>query len=143
MIDETVHIELPDTILIVDGKISIFLPTFNLRITGKVRQVKGRGTADADDLIYLNHYHIDLLTSLLRNPSREAMTANDILARVKFWLSQNSTHKFQNFKENNWRRPISELFRRRILTKDQSKPPRYALDSLRAKRALENGKFNE
>jgi len=140
--DRTVDYEHPETVIINGGKISFFIPEYNLRITTKVKQVKGFGVADADDLILLNHYHLDLLNmflSSLENINRN-WTANHILKKME--VIKHVQDSRYEFKENNWRRPISEFVRKGILTHPQKMKHRYKLDVVLARNALTNGKFN-
>lgn len=65
--------------------------------------------------------------------------ANDILRAVKFDMLEKNGSSY-NFKEANWRRPISELLRKKILLKSRS-GNRYDLVIARAENALGTGKF--
>ena len=139
--DTTVDYEHPEVVPIMDGKISFFIPEFNLRITTKVKQVKGSGVADADGLKDLNHYHLDLLNMFLssqENANRE-WTANHILKKME--VIKHVENSRYDFKQNNWRRPISELLRRGILTHPLNLRHRYKLVMEKATLALANEKF--
>jgi len=140
--DRTVDYEHPEVVLIKDGKISFFIRDFNLRVTVKVKQIKGLGTADADDLIEINHWHKFLLESMLGTTVYSEYTVNDILKSLEIrwhFLHQDDP---KEFKDNNWRRPISEILRKGILTPVQGKTYRYHFHSDKAKKALTNGRFD-
>ena len=108
-------------------------------ILKNVRQVKGHGVADADQLTKLNGYHQDILQLLLES-DWESMEALQIRQLVK----QRRESQGLRFKEANWIRPISELFRKQILVLlPESKPPRYVLDKGMARRALETKEFDK
>ena len=138
-----VEYEHPDTVIIDGGKISFFIPQYSLRITAKVKQSKGSGVADADYLSECNHYHIDLLNMFLSSQDNvhKVWTANEILAKMRI-IKHLQNPKYE-FKENNWRRPISEFLRKGILIHPQGQTHRYLLDVEKSKSALEIGKFNQ
>jgi len=140
--DRTVDYEHLDVVPIIDGKISFFIPEYNLNITVPVRQIKGKGTADADKLTEVTHWHKYLIEALLDTPKRPYWTANDILKRleIKWHFDHRIDHK--EFKQNNWRRPISELLRKKIFTTTPDRPIRYHFQYDKAKRTLETGKFD-
>ncbi len=136
----------PSTIPIVDGHISFFIPDYDLQITAKVKQVKGRGTADADELTILSEQHKMIIEAMIkRGIHRQHWEANDILRACKFDLMQRDPNR--EFKENNWRRPISELLRRGILIKTGlntlagGRVPNYELDIAKGEKAVWSGKF--
>lgn len=143
MSDSTHYYEHPEIVEIDNRKISFLIPFANLHVTVKVKQKKGLGTADADDLTDLNHYHMDLLSALLLPHQFDRVwTANDILYCTKFWLQTQAPIKYRNFKENNWRRPISEFLRKGILVLVDGEYQKYRLDVDKAKRAKETEKFD-
>lgn len=140
--DRIVDYEHPETVIIHDGKISFYIPDYGLRITTKVKGTKGSGVADADDLTELNHYHIDLLNmflSSLENINRN-WTANHILKKME--IIKHMQDARYEFKDNNWRRPISEFLRKGVLTHPQKMKHRYKLDIVLARNALTNGRFD-
>lgn len=131
-----IEYKVPYDVLIIDGQIRIEIPEYQLTITAKVKQVKGRGTADADKLTILNHYHIDLLELLSTTKEDYQFTVNQILS----WMQEYQRQKgVLDFNPNHWRRPISELFRKQILLKSEGK--NYTIDKLKAAQALETRRF--
>jgi len=141
--DKIVRYEHPGVVPIIDGKINFLIHEFNLDIIVYVRQIKGFGTADADNLTDLNHYHIDLLNMFLSSLDNinKVWTVNAILKKMEIIMHIEDSR--YEFKQNNWRRPISEFLRRGILTHPEGAKHRYILDVEKAKKALTNGKFDK
>ena len=141
--DRIVDYEHPETVIIVGGKISFFIPEYNLNITVKVKQKKGRGTHDWTNLKgkkISEKYHRPLLEMLIWPDSERIWKSEDICnkLRIEFHL-KDPKYKFI---ENNWRRPISEFVGFGILYHPQGNEQLYRLDAEKAKRALSNGRFD-
>jgi len=132
-----VEIKNDDPALIVDGYVTIFLREYDLKIMQKVKQLKGRGTADADRLYDLNDYHKTMISVLFMS-TWDNWTSEQIRALCRARIQ--SENKI--FKENNWMRPVSELLRKKVLDIVPGiSPPKYSLDREYAKKCLESGKF--
>ena len=128
-------------LLIQDGHVTLEDHDIGVKYVIPVKQVKGLGTADADSLIDINDYHKQILQTLITTDENSTFTANQILQWVEVWRARN--HIAGEFKQANWRRPISEFVRKGILYKvslDKG-PPRYSLDHTRAKHCLETRRF--
>jgi len=140
--ERLVELKLDNPVSIIDGYATIDLPQFSLRIIQRVKQTKGRGTADADQLKELNHYHKDIMPVLIAKYNENRVwTVNDLLNAVKFHLSQIDTEKYSKFNPNHWRRPVSELLRKGILFHYKDSKRQYQVDFNKARKALETGVF--
>jgi len=120
------------------GKIIYENHQFGFRLyLNKVKQVKGKGVADADDLVKVNGYHEQIM-EVLMNDNWRSWESEQIRQLVR----QKRQTQGLGFKENNWMRPISELRRKGILipVKD-TKPPRYEIDKEKAKECMETKVF--
>jgi len=127
--------------IIVDGYVTINLPTFGVSVKQKVKQLKGRGVADADNLKILNHYHEEILSILLDMNRTTPFTGLEVREWVK--LKRDIAGDKHKFIDNNWMRPISELFRKGILISDGKRKhaPLYSLNENKARSALFKGEF--
>ena len=143
--NDTVWVNTKDNkVPIIDGKVSFIDETTGAKFELYVTQIKGKGTADADDLVNLSDQHKFILKTLLqRFGYQQYWTTDEILGKIYFDLRQQTDDgSHLNFKPNNWRRPISELYRRKVLLQPtRSSPPRYTLDLARAEECLNSGKF--
>ncbi len=135
------EITIDEPTYIIDGYVTINLPTFGVSVRQKVKQVKGRGVADADQLKNLNHYHVEILYTLLKMEPQNSFTGLEIREWVK--LKRDIAKDKHKFIDNNWMRPISELFRKGILVKAGKRrwAPLYTLHTEKARRALVKGEF--
>lgn len=70
VIDEPVYIK--------DGYVTIYLPKFELEIKQRVKQIKGLGTYDADDLVAPTTEHLTILNHLLKVTKLELFTSRQI-----------------------------------------------------------------
>ena len=135
------EITIDEPTYIIDGYVTINLPTFGVSIRQKVKQVKGRGVADADQLKDLNHYHVEILSILLDMNRTTPFTGLEVREWVK--LKRDIAGDKHKFIDNNWMRPISELFRKGILVKAGKRKwaPLYSLNENKARSALLKGEF--
>lgn len=126
---------------IIDGYVTIKLRNFGITIKQRVKQIKGRGVADADRLKTLNFYHVEILRVLLDMKPQNPFTGLEIRNWVK--LKREITRDQHKFIDNNWMRPISELFRKKILIKTGTRKwsTLYILDENKAHKALQTGEF--
>lgn len=131
----------PQKIPIVDGRVVIEIPEYELAVEAEVVQVKGRGTTDADRLTELNHYHRDIIGMLLQNPKRVWDKYRGIIQKMR--IVKHLEDPSYAFIENNWQRPCSELLRKGILRHYDGKRTKYYTDFEVAKRALETGRFEK
>jgi len=143
-LDKIVYYEHPEIVQIHDGRIKFLAIPFSLHLTVQVRQTKGEGTADADKLTHLSHYHFDLLTVLLSPKNQDRIwTAKEILFATKFWLKeQGRDFEASNFDNDWWKRPISELLRKNILFHPTAEITNYQLNIDKANLAKETGIFD-
>jgi len=125
---------------IIDGKVTIEIPRLELTVVAEVRQVKGMGTADADKLKVLNHYHVDLLT-MLTDPHNVGRTWTVITLLHKMQIIFHHRDPNYEFKSNNWKRPISEFVRKKILLHPIHQLTRYYTDFPLAEKTLKEKKF--
>lgn len=128
-----------DKIPIIDGRIQFYDRTTGAYFDLSVKQVKGRGVADADQLERLQDKHRKVI-ELLQGMNWERYTAEQILKIVENNYNSNGLA----FKMNPYKRTISELFRRKILYQAQEdivKPPRYRLNEKKAKICMKTGLF--
>ena len=136
-------LEINEVVPIDGGKIQFFVKEWNLMIKlNNVKQVKGNGTADADKLEKLNDYHRIILQEMIRifPLGMEKITGEAIRTLVRAKVESHAT-SFTVFKENNWLRPISELYRRKLVYKDSDNPPHYSINPNKASKALQSGVF--
>ena len=124
-------------IIIIDGKIKFYDPYLHCGFDLYVKGTKGRGVADADKLKILSDKHRFIL-NVITFSRWDKMTSEQIL---KFAEQQYDGDGV--FKANPYKRTISELYRRKLLLKDDTNPPHYMINKPRAKRALETGKFED
>lgn len=134
-----IHYEHPEVVPIIDKKVTIFIPEYELEVVASVRQTKGKGTADADDIVELNHYHRDMIAMLLKNPGKIWDKYRSIITKMK--IVKHIENPNYHFIENNWNRPCSELLRKGILRHHNGHKTKYFTDFAKANRALETGKF--
>ena len=126
--------------LIIDGKVRIEIPEYELTVIAEVKQVKGLGTADADKLKELNHFHIELLAMFTDTANvGRTWSANSILRKMQ--IIMHGRDPTQEFKQANWRRPISEFVRKKILLHPPHQPTRYYTDFPLAEKTLNDKKF--
>lgn len=135
MIYQTITVDNP--LPIIDGYVTYENHDLGLKLVLRVKQIKGRGTADADQLSLLNHYHIDLLNLCASIPENSQFTANQLLSWME--AKQKKAGIIDEFKDANWRRPISELYRKGILLKGTGR--HYKINKEKAKVCLERGTF--
>lgn len=130
----------PTVVPIIDGKVRIEIPQYELTVVAEVKQVKGLGTADADRLKNINHFHIDLL-KMFTDPANvgRTWTANSLLRKMQ--IIKHHEDPTQEFKQANWRRPISEFVRKKILLHPLHQPTRYYTDLPLAEKTLNERKF--
>ncbi len=135
------EITIDEPTYIIDGYVTINLPTFGVSVRQKVKQLKGRGVADADQLKILNHYHVEILSILLDMNRTTSFTGLEVREWVK--LKRDIARDKHKFIDNNWMRPISELFRKGILISDgkRRRAPLYSLNENKARSALLKGEF--
>ena len=135
------EITIDEPTYIIDGYVTINLPTFGVSVRQKVKQLKGRGVADADQLKILNHYHVEILSILLDMNRTTSFTGLEVREWVK--LKRDIAGDKHKFIDNNWMRPISELFRKGILISDgkRRRAPLYSLNENKARSALLKGEF--
>lgn len=124
-----------------DGSVTIDMkkvdPTLDVVIiVPEVKQVKGRGTADADKLTALSDKH-KLVLKLLIDMDWEKYTAK----QIKTIVENHFKGKGQSVDPNHYNRTISELLRKKLLSTDTATPPHYILDLPKAKECLETGNF--
>jgi len=130
---------LTSPIPIIDGKITIEIPEWGIRIIAPVVQVKGRGTADADKLTILSVKH-KLVLKLMLDLDWNEYTAKQIKVLVENFYKG----KRESVDVNHYNRVISELLRKKCLDIDVTKnPPKYQLNRGVVDRALETGKFGK
>ena len=125
-------------VYIKDGYVTIKLPEYDLIIKQRVKQLKGRGVADADKLTKPNFYHLEIIKLMLKNPLY-AMEGTKIREFVEIEYEKQK----KKFIENNWMRPISELYRKKILTNSGKRGNSiiYKIDEIKAKGILKNKSF--
>ena len=124
--------------IIIDGKIEFKIKELDVILCLHVKGTKGLGAADADKLVDLSpkHYYIIRVMKKIHEQAKEGATSEAILNFAShMWQGETK------FKTNPYKRTISELFRRKILTSTKSKPPIYSLNIEAADRAVESGKF--
>ena len=133
------EITIDDPVYIKDGFITIRLPEYGLIINQRVKQLKGRGVADADKLTKPNFYHLEIIKLMLKNPTyiMEGTTIRD-LVKIEYGKQK------KKFIENNWMRPISELYRKRILmgSGKSGNAIIYKIDEKKAVGVLKNHSFS-
>ena len=127
-----------DKIPIIDGKVSFHDEATGANYELYVVQVKGRGVADADKLVNLSMKHRIVLERLM-NMGWDSYSAEQILKIVEAHFR--NIGMSDKFKLNPYKRTISELFRRGLLSKDNDTPPRYTVDVDKSTRCLGTGKF--
>lgn len=143
MSNTLVEIKNDTPVIIIDGYVTINLPQFNLKIVQKVKGTKGRGVADADYLKDLNEYHKILCEVLLKEQNKNRVwTVDDLLNNVKLHLYFANEAMYRKFNPNHWRRPISELLRKKILVHYQNYKTKYQADVQLAQSAKNVGVFN-
>ena len=108
---------------IVDGKIRFRDYSTGAYYELYVKQVKGRGVADADKLETLSPKHI-MVIERLKEIGWDMYTSEQILTILQDYHNKHG----KEFKQNPYKRTISELFRRKILIMTQVNPPKYALN---------------
>lgn len=130
-----------EPLLIVDGKIKFFDKTTGAYFELPVKQVKGRGTHDAKELIgtKLNEkYHLPMLNALLEQPEKKHQKFDEIILLTKAWLFNNTDFVPSKFIQNNWLRPCSEFLALGIIYKSGGL---YHLDVSKAKEVKDKGIF--
>lgn len=130
----------PYAVQIIDGMIKIDIREFGLRITAKVVQTKGSGTADADTLTKPTDAHLEILNILVNINERCSFKANQIIK----WINVQRVEKGKPLiNSNGIRRPISELYRKNAIFKRSQ--DRYGIDysvnTDYVKKILETNKF--
>ena len=111
-----------------------------ITIKQRVKQTKGRGVSDADKLTKLNFYHEDIIRIILK-PEYASMEGTYLRKLIKDkYISEG-----KKFTENNWMRPISELFRKGILLHNgkHGNSIIYKIDKSKAHEALRTGLFEQ
>ena len=132
------EITIDNPVYIKDGFVTIRLPEYDLIINQRVKQIKGRGVADADKLTKPNFYHLEIIKLMLKNPLY-IMEGTKIRDFVKIEYDKQK----KKFIGNNWMRPISELYRKRILISSGKSGNAiiYKIDEKKAKEILKNKSF--
>jgi hypothetical protein len=108
-----INLKIDEPVLIVDGYVTILLHEYGLVVKQKVKQLKYRGVADADSLNIPNEYHLEILNLLKTIPEECTFTG----LQLRSWLRENRERLGDKriFRDNNWMRPISELFRKGVI----------------------------
>lgn len=111
-----------------------------ITIKQRVKQTKGMGVADADKLTKLNFYHEDIIRIMLK-PQYTSMEGTYLRKLIK----DKYIAEGKKFTENNWMRPISELYRKGILLHNGKNGNSiiYKLDTQKANEALRTGLFEQ
>ena len=143
--DDDIWYEHPGVAIIHDAQIKFIVTQFGkpIHVLVHVKGTKGEGTADADKKTDLEPRHFDLLNILLEPKNKDRVwTANEIHGAVKFWLHNNNRQQeARTFDKDHWKRPISELLRKKILVHPEGTIKRYRLVCDRAIRENETGKL--
>ena len=139
--DNTVWRNTEETkIPIIDGKVSFYDESTGAYFDLYVTQVKGRGVADADKLVNLSDKHRMVIQRLI-DMDWDQYTSEQILKIIENYYKSTG----ETFKSNPYKRTISELFRRGLLTCPLGirHPPKYTLNKEKALSCLKSGKFND
>lgn len=121
---------------IIDGKVQFFDRATGAYYSLYVRQVKGRGVADADKLTKLSEKHFMVIRRCMEI-GWEAYTSEQILKILEKWHEKHN----ETFKANGFKRTISELFRRGVFRKSNDMPPKYILETDVIDKVMETGVF--
>jgi len=126
-----------EPVYIVNGYITIVVN--GTQIKQRVKQTKGLGVADADHLKKLNPFHKEMLHVLLSHPKK----TNESI-EIRYLIEQDLKRQGKIFRDANWIRPVSELFRKGILENDgkNGNSILYRLNELKAREALTTGLFD-
>jgi hypothetical protein len=115
--------EHPEVVPIIDGYVEIDIPSYDITVRSKVRQVKGRGVHDAIDLKKVRPEHKIILRVLISNPDRIWLKYTELLTSVHIYAHDNKDFAMlcglnpSSFDKNGWMRYCSELLAKKILVK--------------------------
>ena len=126
-----------EPVYIVNGYVTIVVN--GTQIKQRVKQTKGLGVADADQLKKLNPFHKEMLQVLLYHPKKTNESTE-----IRHLIEQDFKRQGKTFRDANWIRTVSELFRKGILDNDgkNGNSILYRLNEPKARIALSTGLFD-